>query len=614
MRCLLLLELFLMLMTPSVIAQKSAEPSTLNVRVFSTQTIKTLSLTPLGSGAQLYFCHHCSVLHTPSPFTLTLSADGIHTSFDSAPHQRIWLAGAFRIRADGNEQNEAAAGEWKISGEHDGLRVLISTSIERYVMYALNGEAAPDEPLESLKAMAVVARTFALDNSHRHAAEGFALCDSTHCQALRFRSPSPQAEQAVRETAGETLWFDARRANAFMTQHCGGHTEDAINVWPTLHASYLQAHSDPYCLRRAPAKWHAAIGITEFSEILAKQRWNVPAQIDSIRVVKRTSSGRAQLLEIGGASGQASVSASSLRFALDRALGWNQLRSDWYDVALNNGMVQFDGRGYGHGVGLCQAGAFQMAVEGHNYREILNFYFAGTTVRITPQDTGWRELPAAGWTLATINDAQNLVAMGNPAWGKAQSLFRPRTLVNPTVHLMPTTELYRQTTDEPGWMLASTRGSDIFLQPEAILRAHGDESATFLHEFLHVLVEQEATPQTPLWLREGLVEALADGPDRARVASLPQMSVPAIEIALAHPADVTDSRRAHAAAAQFVERLIDRHGLTAVRTWLQSSVPSTVLAEAQQAFVSEHMLRSTPIPNTTKEYPAYTQSQSVPAR
>ena len=591
MRRLFLLGIFSMLTMQPGMAQSSVEPGILTVRMLSTRTIKAFRLEPLGSEAQLYFCHHCSALNVHSPFTLTLSEDGIHTSLDSIPHRQVHLTGAFRIHVDSDEQNEAAAGEWEVTAEHGGMRILLSTSVEHYVMHALNGEAAPDEPLESLKAMAVVARTFALENAHRHAAEGFSLCDSTHCLALRFRSPSLQVQQAARETAGETLWLGTHRANVFMTQHCGGHTEDAVNVWPTLHASDLQAHPDPYCLHRSPAKWHAAIGVAELSEILQKQGWNTPAQIDSIQIVKRTPSGRAQLLEIGGGNKRISVSASSLHFALDRALGWNQLRSDWYDVALNNGTVQFEGRGYGHGVGLCQAGAFQMAVEGHSYREILSFYFAGTTVRVTPEDQGWHELPAAGWTLVTSNNAQDLVAVGNVAWEKAQSLFHPQTSVHPTVRVMPTTELYRQTTDEPGWMLASTRGTDVFLQPLAILRSRGGESDTLLHEFLHVLVEQEAAAQTPLWLREGLVEALADNPDRAHVASLPQMSIAAIEAALAHPADGTDSRRAHTAAAQFVERLINRHGLTVVRKWLQYGVPPTALAEAQQALLSERTLR-----------------------
>ena len=84
--------------------------------------------------------------------------------------------------------------------------MLLTLPSENYVMAALNGEAAPDEPMASLKAMAISMRTFALENAGRHRAEGFDLCDSTHCQALRLGKVRPEVERAVRETAGETLW------------------------------------------------------------------------------------------------------------------------------------------------------------------------------------------------------------------------------------------------------------------------------------------------------------------------------------------------------------------------------------------------------------------------
>ena len=62
---------------------------------------------------------------------------------------------------------------------------------------------------------------------------------------------------------------------------------------------------------------------------------------------------------------------------MGRALGWNTVRSDRLEVAVNNGRLMFEGSGEGHGVGLCQRGADQMGMEGHGYREILAFYFPG---------------------------------------------------------------------------------------------------------------------------------------------------------------------------------------------------------------------------------------------
>jgi stage II sporulation protein D len=556
-------------------AQNAADESTVAVRMFSTRIVHQATFSPLGFNATMRRCPQCPEKKIETDTTLQQMYGDLRIAGDTLPRKQVEFLGAFRIRIDELPEAETAAGRWIVENTAAGLRILLVTSVERYVRAALNGEAASNEPLESSKAMAVVARTFALANRHRHAADGFDLCDSTHCQALRFSATRPEVEEAVRATTGETLWYGANRAEVYATQHCGGEAEDVADVWPAVHASYLRAHADPYCLRRSSASWHADIGIAELARILTAQHWKIPEKIETIRVIKRTPAGRAQVLEVLGQGARADISASGLHFAIDRALGWNQLRSDWYEITLNNGMVHFAGKGYGHGVGLCQAGSFEMAVEGHSYREILNFYFPGTRIGITSKDAGWKGISANGWTLSATDASQNLLAAGNAAWAKAQSIFPPQAAVHPRVRLMPTTELFRQATDEPGWMLASTHGASIVLQPLRVLLAHGGESSTLLHEFLHVLVEQETTPQTPLWLREGLVGLLAaDNNPPSRSAMQPSQ----IESALAHPVGITESQQAHAASQQLVRRLIHQYGIQTVRGWLRSGVPPTALA------------------------------------
>ena len=127
---------------------------------------------------------------------------------------------------------------------------------------------------------------------------------------------------------------------------------------------------------------------------------------------------------------------------------------------------------------------------------------------VTAQVRGWQSARGEGWTLWTRTNSPELLREGNTAWGKAEALYPPRGKVQPEVWEYPTTELFRQSTHEPGWMMASTRGTRVSLQPEPLLQSSGREEETLLHEFLHVLVESEASSQSPLWLREGLVEAL----------------------------------------------------------------------------------------------------------
>src|ERR1700761_7287762 len=192
-------------------------------------------------------------------------------------------------------------------------------------------------------------RTFALVNATRHQAEGFDLCDTTHCQALRFARHRPEIESAVRDTAGETLWVGSQRAHIYYTQHCGGMGESSEAVWATERASYLRGgRADPYCLRLRSAQWQTRISLPQLDTIFRRQGWRTPSPIDGIRGIRRSATGRAELLEVTGRGTPAPLSAGSFRFAVNRTLGWNQVRSDWYDFSLAGNTLQISGKGYGH--------------------------------------------------------------------------------------------------------------------------------------------------------------------------------------------------------------------------------------------------------------------------
>lgn len=549
---------------------RSAGP--LTVEVFSTRAMQRVTVIPVSARDSMRLCAACAQNAVPGPLRFQIDSAGALT-LNGTRLREAKLNGDFRAGDDAGLI--VSDGRWMVRSREGHIQLLLTLDSERYVAIALAGEAAPDEPMESLKAMAVAIRTFALENPGRHAREGFDLCDSTHCQALRYGRTSAAIDQAVLATSGETLWHGAARASVFYTQNCGGMTEAAANVWPALHASYLVAHPDPYCLRRGPATWHIAISAPEMAAIFRAQGWSAPGTIESARVVRHTASGRALLLEFQGSGRRALVSASSFRFAVDRSLGWNRLRSDQYAIAAAGGVVHITGRGYGHGVGLCQAGARQMASEGKNYRDILAFYFPGTRIGVLGPDGGWRTETAGGWTLTSVGSTPQLRSEAAAAWIAAQRLFPPRTPTIPTLRVFPDTEIFRESTAEPGWVLADTRGTDIFTQPPRILANSGRARETLRHEFLHVLVEQEASSAAPLWLREGLVEALA----QPAALQKPQTAVDltAIGAALAHPASYQQSLWAHQQAGRVVRALIAAYGLDQVRGWLGSAVPAEAL-------------------------------------
>jgi stage II sporulation protein D len=542
------------------------------VALFSTHPVSRVTLTPLSANAWTAHCAQCP--HKPLIQPLSV-AEG----------REVFAGGTLRVTDDtahdANAAGRTSTGLWHLRGDPSthSVDVTLTLPSERYVAYVLNAEAAHDEPQQSLQALAVVARTFALNGKHYTAQRGHLdadLCDSTQCQAMLLQAPSQAVQQATRSTAGETLWFGGHRAEVYFSQNCGGLTEDVEAMWPRLQGlPYLHSHADPYCLRRPSSAWHAQIKLDAFASVADSEGWHLPANLVSAQIAQRSRSHRALRIVFSGRNGAtATLGASALRFGIDRALGWNQVRSDSYELGLRNGSLVFDGRGHGHGVGLCQVGAAEMAAEGKSSRDILAFYFPGTAVRITAADQGWQQTRVGPLTVRTTQPLSNeRQAMLLQQWSEAQRRFKSARPVTPTLVFAPTTELFRQLTAQPGWALASTQGATIVLQPEAVFRTHNrNESSTLLHEFLHVAVESACNDRTPLWLREGLVEALSGEP----VATTQALSVQEIEATLQRADSLQSGEQAHKAAAAKVKALLDRYGLATVRGWLSSGVPPGV--------------------------------------
>jgi len=540
------------------------------VALFSTHPVSRVTVTPLGASAWTARCARCP--HKPLTQAVTV-AEG----------DELFAGGTLRV-TDKTAQDQGAAGRtatglWHLRGSRatHSVDVVLTLPSERYVAAVLNAEAAHDEPQQSLVALAIVARTFALNGKHYIALRGHLdadLCDSTQCQAMLLRPPSKAVEEAVRSSAGETLWFGRRRAEVYFSQNCGGLTEDASEVWPRLHGlPYLRSHADPYCLRRPSSGWRAQVALSTFLEIARNEGWRLPSSIASVQIAERSPSHRALRVVFVGRNGErATLGASTLRFGIGRALGWNQVRSDSYELGLRNGALVFDGRGHGHGVGLCQVGAAEMAAEGKSVEEILGFYFPGTAERIAATDQGWQEAHVGP---LTVRSTQHLSSLRQAElmrlWSKAQQRFSPAHPVTPTLVFAPTTEIFRQLTNQPGWALASTQGAVVTLQPEAVFHEkNNDETNTLLHEMLHVVVESACNERTPMWLREGLVEVLAG----ERTGTSQAMSSRVIENALREAASLQRSEQAHHAAAVKVKALVDRYGLATVRGWLSSGVPA----------------------------------------
>jgi stage II sporulation protein D len=254
-------------------------------------------------------------------------------------------------------------------------------------------------------------------------------------------------------------------------------------------------------------------------------------------------------------------------------LGWNILKSDWYDVTAQSGRFIFNGKGVGHGVGLCQTGAAEMARRGKSYHEILAFYYPTALTGRSAQGVPWITSHDEAFELHVVNSSDSTIAP--PAvrsaldWAKQQTGLGLSQL--PIVEVYPTVAMFRDATGEPGWIAASTRRERIRIQPVGLLRERFE--SILRHEFLHMLVENNAKVNTPLWFREGLVVYLGGDPPAAEQAN---MTPTAIEEIIASHSNQTDLRRAYAQAAALVRDLDRKHGRGKLMEWLRNGLPDNL--------------------------------------
>jgi stage II sporulation protein D len=522
---------------------------------------------------------------------LAIKAAGSKLQYGNFGTARFYLTGKYRLQIAGEHPLESRY-PLEVSAKDDTLILVLSMPIEDYVAAVLAGESSNFQSDEALKAMAVVARTYAARFRGRHKTENFDFCDTTHCQDMHLSAVTDRQRVAAEATEGEMLWFQGSPAATYYHQNCGGTTAAASEVWPDVKASYLQVHADPYCLRSEHSHWESRMSKADLQSALLKAGVQVPAGWQSLRIDSRSHSGRALLLVIMGKDGkpQMKLSASTLRFAVGRTLGWSQIKSDFYELKDNGAEVLFSGRGSGHGVGMCQEGADAMGKQGKSYREILSFYFPGTALGISARGISWHRLHGEQldlFTTSTTPDPKLLSAAEN-SYNKAKIISGLQLTSHPLLKIYPTLEIYRDSTGEPGWVAASTRGNTIRLQPWELLNQKGALESTLQHEFLHMLVEGNMHASLPLWFREGLVLYLAQDQNIHMHSSIPKLTPDAMEAALRNPQSQQQMQQVYASAKMTVATLVARWGKAEVMQWLGRGIPSAALASLSTAHAAQH--------------------------
>ena len=306
--------------------------------------------------------------------------------------------------------------------EEDGLlRAINVLSVEAYLTSVISSEMSANASLELLKAHAVISRSWLiriLNENHNHnenhndncqlstdtiirwydneAHVGFDVCADDHCQRYQgiTRQTNPNVVKAIEATRGEVLTYEGKICDARFSKCCGGMTEVFESCWENIRHPYLVAKPDPYCNTSDVSilsqvlngydqetadfyRWNVHYTTDELSELVRRKSGIDFGRIIDLIPEERGASGRIVTLRIVGERRTVTVGKE---LEIRKWLSESHLYSSAFDVEKTPDGFTLHGKGWGHGVGLCQIGAAVMGERGFSYREILDFYYPNTTL------------------------------------------------------------------------------------------------------------------------------------------------------------------------------------------------------------------------------------------
>lgn len=257
-----------------------------------------------------------------------------------------------------------------------GLFAVNRLPMESYLYGVLHHEVAPWWPMEALEAQAIAARTYAYYQRKVSRGAAYDLKSSTSSQVYggstteRYRT-----KKAVDLTAGQILVYDGKVFPAYFHATCAGTTAGASEIWKIDLPPIAGGVKCNFCILSPHYHWQARVPLSEIEQTMNSNGRGV-GQILKVEAVSQTPSHRVGSVRITGTLREETIAAKDLRIWI----GGNRLKSTMFTVSVQDDAAEFHGKGWGHGVGLCQWGTFGQAVLGHKHQQILSFYYPGSAI------------------------------------------------------------------------------------------------------------------------------------------------------------------------------------------------------------------------------------------
>lgn len=282
-----------------------------------------------------------------------------------------------KVERLGNVKGEVLLSGMKYSGVievwkgDNGLYIVNEVSLEDYIKGVVAAEVGSSWDIEALKAQAVVSRTYALYQKMNNGKMPYHLTSSVLHQVYKSGNVPESIARAVNETKGEIISYEGKPIAAYYHSTSGGMTEDPVEVfgksYPYLKPVETNCELSPYFM------WEKRISVSDI------EKASNSVQIKDIIIESYTASNRARNLKIITEAGEYGIPAKELR----KNLGWDKLPSTMItNIIKAEDVYIFEGKGYGHGVGMCQWTALDLAKKGMSYREILSKFYPGAIIEL----------------------------------------------------------------------------------------------------------------------------------------------------------------------------------------------------------------------------------------
>ena len=323
------------------------------------------------------------------------------------------------------QEKQTFRGTLRLVVEADKVLAINELPVEQYLESVISSEMSATSSPELLKAHAVISRSWLLYQMEKRKDESkekgnsffsfvkkddellrwydredhtlFDVCADDHCQRYQgiTRASSPAVAEAIKATRGQVLMSENELCDARFSKCCGGQTEEFQYCWENIKKPYLVSVSDPFCHtsdRRILSQvlndydqetpdfyeWTVEYTQEELTELVNRKTKLDLGDIVDLIPLDRGKSGRIWRLQLVGTNRSFTIGKE---LEIRRALSETHLYSSAFDVEKRDGRFILHGRGWGHGVGLCQIGAAVMGEKGYDYDDILLYYYRGAEIK-----------------------------------------------------------------------------------------------------------------------------------------------------------------------------------------------------------------------------------------